>query len=979
VPNTRSSGASPRRRSGHRGLLAAAVLVSVAVLTVLIVPLAVAAANTLFSDNFESGNTAAWSGTTQTGSASTVRVAATAAQSGLNGLDTAKLGARDNGRAEVFRALNAPASKVVSVQSYLRVVSRTGTGGLYLQRIYRAAPIYKPLAAIHHNGSTYGLQIRPLSGATLIDTPLHTQFATGTWYLVELVYDWSGAQPVARVYINGQLDTAVTDSTSGTLLTPDSAYLGLYEDAWTQQADVQWDNVSVADGIQSTAGVPASTSTPTPTRIPSTATPTATATATNTAGSGSTLFQSGFESGNFSDWSGTTLAGSGEVAEVTTQAAQTGAEGAHFSNGAGAKNGAAQAWKTLSSNTNPVVTLQAAVHVNSVSGDGRLVLLELHHDAPVFNGLARFQYANGAWQFSLRGRDGNWINSAPAALGLGAWHQVQLTYDASGSQPVLRGSIDGAASSSVTDTSAGTVYLADSVYVGAREDAWTATGDLWIDDVSANSGSGGSGTSLTPSPTATPPPTSTPTSVASTPTPTNTAVPPTATATSTSTSIPTATPTQSSAGQGPLRRVNAPFFNSTVDASQAGVFWLGQVAPNLSYADVRMAYTSSEIYALVTVIDRQLWYQPGLTSPSPDLTTYDSSTLLLNPPGQTGTTVGANSYRFDAEINWSEASRNGYQAAYVGNGTTWAARSIAFTTTSGWRGDQGPNSGVDAKGWVITYHIPYSSLGLAGPPPQGSTWGLGLQLHNRDDSSGTPIADQVWPSGLASTNPSTWGQLGFGLPSFTAPGIAQSGSTSIAQGLNGASVPDGAVGGYTNCGAAAASVNYFPTWGSLNYNGNTDFNVQNESDVSDFPCFSKYYVTFPLASIPAGKTILNAQLVLHQFGNSGNPDTSLLQVYTVDQPWSPATLTWNNAPLARENVSQALVGPLSSTPPWPGVARQFDLSYAVAQAYAAHQSTLMLAVYSPDSNYGSGKYFVSSETGDWNAAGRPTLQVSWGG
>jgi hypothetical protein len=707
----------------------------VAVAAAIVVPLSAAAANVLFTDSFDSGTTSAWSGTTQTGSSSTARVTSAAAQTGAGGLDTAKLGSNDNGRAEVFKTVNAPSTSVTSVQTSLRVVSRAGSGGLYLQRLYHAAPIYKPVAAIHHNGSAYELQMRSRNG-TLTETPLNTQFALGVWYQVELVYDWSGAQPGARVYVNRQLDASMTDTTSGTLYAPDSAYLGLWEDSWSQRAEVQWDNVSVADGVQSGSG--GASVVPTSTPVPATSTP------------------------------------------------------------------------------------------------------------------------------------------LPA-----------------------------------------------------------------------------------------------------TSTPTRTAVP--ATATPTLVPSPTAAPTQPSSGQGPLRRVNVPFFNSTVDASQAGVFWFGQVAPNTAYADVRMGYTPTELYALVTVIDRQLWYQQGLTSPSPNMTSYDSATLLLNLAGQNASTLGSRSYRFDAELNWTEPSRAGYQTAYVGNGTTWSASNVAFTTSAGWRGDTGPNSGVDAKGWVVTYHIPYSSLGLTGPPAQNTIWGLGMQVHNRDDAAGTAIADQVWPSGLNATNPTSWGQLNFGLPGYTPPAIQQTGSTTIAHMLNGANVPDGAVGGYADCGGAAASVNYFPTWGSLNYNGKGDFNVQNESDVSDWPCFSKYYITFPLSSVPAGKTILGAQLILHQFGNSETPDTSLDQVYSVDQAWSPATITWNNAPLARENVSQAPVGPLSSTPPWPGVARQFDLSYAVAQAYAAGQSSLMLAIYSPDTNYDSGKYFVSSETGDWNAAGRPTLLITWGG
>jgi hypothetical protein len=39
---------------------------------------------------------------------------------------------------------------------------------------------------------------------------------------------------------------------------------------------------------------------------------------------------------------------------------------------------------------------------------------------------------------------------------------------------------------------------------------------------------------------------------------------------------------------------------------------------------------------------------------------------------------------------------------------------------------------------------------------------------------------------------------------------------------------------------------------------------------------------------------------------------------------------------------------------------------------------LRLALYEADSAYHSGKYFVTSNTGDWNAVARPTLAVVWG-
>jgi hypothetical protein len=64
-------------------------------------------------------------------------------------------------------------------------------------------------------------------------------------------------------------------------------------------------------------------------------------------------------------------------------------------------------------------------------------------------------------------------------------------------------------------------------------------------------------------------------------------------------------------------------------------------------------------------------------------------------------------------------------------------------------------------------------------------------------------------------------------------------------------------------------------------------------------------------------------------------------------------------------------------PAWPGIPWTWDVGKAVADAYAEGQP-LRLVLYSADSNYHSGKLFVTSDTGDWNAAGRPALRVEWG-
>jgi hypothetical protein len=71
------------------------------------------------------------------------------------------------------------------------------------------------------------------------------------------------------------------------------------------------------------------------------------------------------------------------------------------------------------------------------------------------------------------------------------------------------------------------------------------------------------------------------------------------------------------------------------------------------------------------------------------------------------------------------------------------------------------------------------------------------------------------------------------------------------------------------------------------------------------------------------------------------------------------------------------VNPVTSFPGWPGVPYSWDVSYAAAWALA-RGTPLRLVLYSADGPRHSGKYFSSSDTGDWNAVARPTLVVTWG-
>ena len=175
---------------------------------------------------------------------------------------------------------------------------------------------------------------------------------------------------------------------------------------------------------------------------------------------------------------------------------------------------------------------------------------------------------------------------------------------------------------------------------------------------------------------------------------------------------------------------------------------------------------------------------------------------------------------------------------------------------------------------------------------------------------------------------------------------------------------------------------YGITWGNSNYGDETGLIIQNQSKITDWPCYAKYYVSFPLSSVPANKKILSARLILHHWGSAGpqgEATPSLIQVLTVSGDWSENTITWNNAPAPIENVSQSWVNIPANFDyqMWPGIPTYWDVTAAASRAYLSGQP-LSMALYEADDDYHSGKYFVASDAQDWNIAGRPSLEIKWG-
>ncbi|MCC6752181.1 MAG: DNRLRE domain-containing protein [Deltaproteobacteria bacterium] len=419
-------------------------------------------------------------------------------------------------------------------------------------------------------------------------------------------------------------------------------------------------------------------------------------------------------------------------------------------------------------------------------------------------------------------------------------------------------------------------------------------------------------------------------------------------------------------------RIHLPQFSGAVVFNQTAIAWFGKVDSQANYADLRVGYNATELYLYVAAFDRRLWYDE--TPGAADLAEWDAVTVLLRTQAGDASALDPQSYRFVCQLNHWQA-RTGYQAAYRGDAGAWKAASVVFTTTSAWRGDA-PNNDTDDRGWACTLRIPFSSLGLGAAPAAGTVWRAAVTLHDRDTAAGPVLPMQKWPNASATdTTPSSWGELAFGLPAHSG-GTPSGAPITVRHKLNGQTVVDAAVGGGTTCGAG---LNFFTQWGDKNYAASTELNVQNQSDIADWPCFSKVYLTFPLASLPVGKKVASAKLTLYQMGNAQPADAkpSWIQVLVSSADFIEGSVSWNNAPLALTNTGGATVGVLAAFPGWPGVARDLDVSWAAARAYERGEP-LRLVLYSADDAYHSGKYFVSSDTGDWNAQGRPTLTVQMG-
>ena len=415
-----------------------------------------------------------------------------------------------------------------------------------------------------------------------------------------------------------------------------------------------------------------------------------------------------------------------------------------------------------------------------------------------------------------------------------------------------------------------------------------------------------------------------------------------------------------------LPRVHIPYFSNSVDLGRSAIFWYGKVAPVDNYSDVRIGYTDSNLVVNVSVFDKILTYNPEPLSG--DLTNWDAVSVALK-------TDTGKLYKFTGQLNWWE-SRDNFQKAYAYNSGAWQEQPISFTTQTTWRGDA-PNNSADDRCWQITFTIPFTSLGYSAAPLPSAEWRMHAVTYDRDEDTMGP--SYTWPEASLENSFDSWGYASFSIPTIGTITATNLQTALLRNGLYNLEALDADVGGHFNCGEDY-NPDFFNGWGNANYSGFDQMNIQNQIDVADWPCYSKYYITFPLSSIPQGKVITGAKFTLHMFGNSGasgEAKSSFVQLGMADTDFIETSVTWNNAPHLLENISYTLVDPITAFPGWPGVAYNFDATSAVSRAYKSG-SSLTLVLYDPDTDYHSGKYFTTSDAGEWDAAGRPALEITYG-
>lgn len=221
----------------------------------------------LFSDTFESNNFSAWD-TSDTltlnasGDGSTPTTTSTGALVGTYSALVTMTSSGGAGESYFRESLDGtagrPSASGTGINSlkfkWKPTVFADGGGVMHVASLYNYSGGHYIVYLFYYAGfGGWVIRLRNTDG-TEQNTALSTQFSVGTAYDVELVYDTTGSNPVAKCYVNGVLDvTPLTDSGS-TPYAIDEFRLGGIRMFGTNNITALYDTVSYANAGQSGGG-----------------------------------------------------------------------------------------------------------------------------------------------------------------------------------------------------------------------------------------------------------------------------------------------------------------------------------------------------------------------------------------------------------------------------------------------------------------------------------------------------------------------------------------------------------------------------------------------------------------------------------------------------------------------------------------------------------------------------------------------------
>lgn len=200
---------------------------------------------TLFSDTFESGDFSAWSGTNNDGVGGVLAVQGSVVHGGAFAahMKDETAGTGTGVGAFCYKDYTASATGITTHTAWVRVASTSGAGVI---RILQLSQGGTSICRLEYTNGGYQLRLRRRDG-TDATAALSSGFTLNTWQQADLVYDDTGAHPIATVYLAGVSVATLTDLTSGGAVIPSRCFCLSFLDTATATTEVYFDDVVVAD------------------------------------------------------------------------------------------------------------------------------------------------------------------------------------------------------------------------------------------------------------------------------------------------------------------------------------------------------------------------------------------------------------------------------------------------------------------------------------------------------------------------------------------------------------------------------------------------------------------------------------------------------------------------------------------------------------------------------------------------------------